>query len=563
MSTKNKGELRWVKLDEITVHPERNPRGIITEESVAELAVSVGESGILEPLICNEGEEGIELVAGYRRHLAAKLAKVVDDIPIHIRDEETREEDALAENFEGLRLGTTPLSQGRALQQLAKNKGLSQKQMVKRFGKSKKFIAERFRLMRLPEAVREVFATGKPKISTVPALEKIAKVSDVAAARMAMLAAASPAGEQQLKTAPERLFDHLCRELAKERGTVSCSDGPKLPRPPAEGELSVISIGGHHSAIDIDVLAISDERREELARRLEAVSENRRVHAYGDDLEVLIDEDDLDALRALGVLLEYEGEYYVTRYCFDSAAMLDRVEWILAAAETEEKEREEAEIQQAREDAKKRGDEVPDDVDPAQLRAEKAKEKRQKELAKAKKAKKRSRRGNLNLGVGLIKRRARKRSEKRSRELTRALALIVVDAEEHLAGLGPRLVYETWQVVDQKKLKNGNPSEKVTYLDPREASERLRKDIEAARTRDEILNVIGDALVAGIYSEESELPVSRRVAGYYGGLRYCQSGPVRRVIDEEASGVLPPEFEGELTRSKKRGYEGRRSLIAR
>jgi ParB family chromosome partitioning protein len=555
MSTETKGELRWVKLAEITIHPERNPRGIVTEEDVAELTANVRESGVLQPVLCAEGEDGLELVAGYRRALAAKLAKVTE-IPIYIRDADSSEEDALAENL--FRVDTTALSQARALRKLQERKGLSQKALMKRFGFTRSFVAERFRLLRLPESVQDAFEDGQLGLKAVPALEKIAKASEAAAARIAGIAAKDPDAERALKSSPERLSERLVRELAAERGTVKCGDGRLRPRPPAEGELVAIGLGGYHRGVDLDELAISEDRRQELARRLEAVAEDHRVRARGDELEVGFEEADVDALRALGVLLEYKGDgYHTTRYCFDSAAVLDRIELILDDAESAQAKRQEEELREAREEAGKRGEGIPEDADPAQLLAAKEKEKKAKERAKAKNAKERARIRNLGLGVALIRRRARKRSEKRRREMVRALAIAVVSAEENLAALGPRLVYEHWQEVKSKKLKNGNTSEKITYLDPREASKRLREDIEAQKTLDDILDVIGDALVAATYASEEELPVSRRVAGFYRRLRHCDSGPVRRAIDEEAAGVLPPELQGELARSAKGGYEVR------
>jgi hypothetical protein len=139
--------------------------------------------------------------------------------------------------------------------------------------------------------------------------------------------------------------------------------------------------------------------------------------------------------------------------------------------------------------------------------------------------------------------------------LVRGLALIAVMADEHLAGLGPRLVYETWQEVEHKKLKSGKTKETVTHLEPRKATERLLRGIESAKTEDDILDIIGDALVAGAYASEEELPMSRRVCGYSGSLRFGRRGVIRRVIDGEAEGVLPPELREALEASKKSGYD--------
>jgi ParB/RepB/Spo0J family partition protein len=546
------------KLKDITVDFSKNPRGDIGD--ITELTANVKEIGVVQPITCIDGPDGLELVAGYRRYAAAKAAGR-DEIPFHIRGEETREEDAIAENL--LREDMTEIAEARAMKQLAQAKGLNQKKLAKRMGKSPSFVAERFRLLRLPEVVQEVYMTGRPGIAAAPALEKIGKVSAPAAARVAVMAAEDSDVEKRLRESPAYVIERLSRVLGEERGTKKGPDGQKCPRPPAEGELVAISLGGYHHGIDLFELALADERRDELGKRMEALAEqDSRFSVDGDGFEFAVGEEDIDALRALGVLLEYgrdDDDFYygASRFCFDSEALVDRLELLLDTAAKDAKDREAEELKAAEEQAKKAGEELPKDVDPAQLRAEKEKEKRAKELADEREEKKEARRLNLDLGRRLLKRRARKRSQKRRRELVRGLALMAVMADEHLAGLGPRLAYETWQEVEHKKLKSGKTKEKVTYLDPPKATARLLRAIESAKTEDEILNIIGDALVAAAYGSENELPVSRRVCGYSGSLRFGRRGVIRRVIDGEAEGVLPPELRKELEASKKSGYVDR------
>jgi ParB/RepB/Spo0J family partition protein len=551
------GELRIVKVEEIIVDPAKNPRGEITKEEIAELVASVRENGVTQPVLCTDGEEGLELVAGYRRVAACREAKVAE-IPVYVRDSERRDTYALTENLPGLRKDMSPIAEARAMKRIATASGLNQKMLAKRLGKSPGFVAERLRMLRLPEAVQNVLASGRPGISAVPQLEKIAKVSEAAAIRVAQLAASDEEIERLLRTNPERVLSRLERLLAEERGTVEVEEGRSLPRPPAEGELVVLEVGGYQG-VDLDELALSEERREEFATRIAALEERERdPHGHGEELSVELGEHDLDALRALGVLLEYEDEdrYFASRFCFDSVAVLDRIELVLSEAEAEAKTHREAQLKEARTEAKAGGKELSEDADPAKILAEKKKEERADELKEDKEKRATARRLNLDLGRRLLKRRARKRTEKRRRELTRALALLAVSAEEHLAGLGPRLIYETWQEVEQKRLKSGKlGAEKITYLEPREACERLRAEIAAAKSLDDILDVIGDALVGAVYGSEEELAMSRRVCGYVGRLHHGTSGPVRRAIDEEAKGVLPPELCEELKRSRERGYE--------
>jgi ParB family chromosome partitioning protein len=549
------GEFRIVKVADIVVEPARNPRGEITGEDVVELAASIRENGLNDPVTCAEGPNGLELVAGYRRVAACKEAEVAQ-IPVYVRDAARRDTYALIENL--LRQDMAPIAEARAMGQIARAEGLNQKALAKRLGKSPSFVAERLRMLRLPDAVQEVLAGGRPGISSVPALQVIADVCEPAAVRVAQMTAAEEEVERALRDAPARVLARLERQLAEERGTIEIGEGRTVARPPAEGELVVLEIG-RYVGTDVYKLAISEERRAELARRIAAL-EGREPgsHPAAGEFAVALGERDIDALRALGVLLEYGDEdgFYVQRFCFDSEAVLDRVELTLAETEAEAKAAREAELERAREEAASKGREVSADADPAKVLAERRREARAEELREAREKRGEARRVNLELGRRLLRRRARKRSEKRRRELIRALALHAVCAEDRLAGLGPRLVYESWQEVEQKTLKSGKPGAvKVKHLKPREASGRLRREIEAAKSADEILDAIGDALVAAVYASEEELAVSRRVCGHTGRLRHGAHGPLRRAIDEEAKGALPPELVEELRRSRERGYE--------
>ncbi len=551
------GELRMVKVEEILVDHAKNPRGEITKEDIVELVASVRENGVTQPVLCTQGEEGLELVAGYRRVAACKEAEVAE-IPAYVRDSERRDTYALIENLPGLRKDMTPIAEARAMQRIAQGAGLNQKALAKRLGKSPGFVAERLRMLRLPEAVQDVFICGRPGISVVPQLEAIAKVSEAVAARVAQLAAAEEEIERLLRSAPDRVLSRLERQLVAERGTIEVAEGRTAPRPPAEGELVILEVGGYHG-VDISELAISEERRTQLAKRLAALEE-REVDSFrpGEEFTIRLGEHDLDALRALGVLLEYDDEdnYYVQRFCFHSDAVLDRMELALEEAETEAKAARDAQVQKARSKAEAEGREVPEDADPAEILAEKKREERAEELKEAREKRTTAHRVNLDLGRRLLKRRARKRTEKRRRELVRALALHAISTEEHLAGLGARLIYETWQEVEQKTLKSGKPGAvKITHLEPRKATERLRKEVRGAKALDDILDIIGNALVGAVYASEEELAVSRRVCGYQGRLRYGTTGSIRKAIDEEAKGVLPPELVEELKRSREAGYE--------
>ncbi|HVX32601.1 MAG TPA: ParB/RepB/Spo0J family partition protein [Solirubrobacterales bacterium] len=547
------GELRIVKREEIVVDPSKNPRGeVVTADSVKELATSIRELGLVKPLLCTQGEKGLELVAGYRRSKACEVAEE-EYVPVYVRaGGEDRDSEALAENMYTEAL--TEIAEARAIKRIMTRRGLSQKAFAERFGKSRTFVAERMRMLRLPEAVQEIYARGGLGVSVVPQLEAIAKVSPPAASWVAEFAASEEEAERLLRSVPVRVLQLLERRLRGERDEAGTEeDGARRPAP---GDPVVFQIGSY-TRIEVAELAIAAERRAELALRV-AMLRGRAVddEEVPDQAVVELGGHDVDALRALGVLLEYESDdgYHKTAFCFDSEALADRVELAIAEAEAMAATAREEEERRARESLESTGEEPGEGADPAELAARKKREDHESDLKEAREKVATARRLNLDLGRRLLKRRARKRSQKRRRELIRGLALHVVASEEHLGGLGARLVYEAWQTIEQKTLKGGGPGrEKVTHLDPGEANERLHEQLVAARDEDEILDVIGDALVSATYASEEELPMSRRVSGYHGSLRHGR-GAIRRAIDEEAKGGLPPELAEALRRSQESGH---------
>jgi ParB/RepB/Spo0J family partition protein len=548
------GELRIVKREEIIVDPSKNPRGeVITADDVTELATSIRELGLVKPLLCTQGEDGLELVAGYRRSKACEVAEE-EYVPVYVRaGGEDRDSEALAENMYTEAL--TEIAEARAIKRIMAGRGLNQKEFAERFGKSRSFVRERLRMLRLPEAVQEVFAGGRLGVSVVPQLEAIAKVSTPAAGWVAEFAASDEEVERQLRSSPVRVLNLLDRRLRRDRGEAVGEVGTG-PRRPAPGDPVVFEVGSY-TRVEIADLAIAEERRAELALRV-AAFEEREIEdgEVPGEAIVPLGEADVDALRALGVLLEYESEdgYYKSAFCFDSEALADRVELAISEAERAAVAAREEEERRARESLEAAGEEPEEGVDPAELLAAKRRQEREADLKEAREKVATARRLNLDLGRRLLKRRARKRTQKRRRELIRGLALHVVASEEHLGGLGARLVYEAWQTIEQKTLKSGKPGrEKVAHLDPREANDRLREQLVAAKDEDEILDVIGDALVSATYASEEELPMSRRVSGYHGSLRHGR-GAIRRAIDEEAKGGLPHELAEQLRRSQENGY---------
>ncbi len=138
----------------------RQPRRLFRDDSLEELAASIREYGILQPLIVRPLAEGKhELLAGERRLRAAKLAGL-KSVPVLIRSagNQSSLEIALIENLQ--REDINAIESGRAYRRLVDEFGLTQEQVADRVGKSRTAIANTIRLLRLPNRITEGIEQG-------------------------------------------------------------------------------------------------------------------------------------------------------------------------------------------------------------------------------------------------------------------------------------------------------------------------------------------------------------------------------------------------------------------
>ena len=157
-----------VEIGRIRPNPHQ-PRKRFDETNLAELADSIRDHGIIQPLVVTASEEAggpaagaprYTLIAGERRWQAAKIAGLTR-VPVVIREAAGREllELALIENVQ--RADLNPLEEAAAFQQLADEFGLTQDEIGKRVGKSRFAISNTMRLLQLPAAIQQVVLDGK------------------------------------------------------------------------------------------------------------------------------------------------------------------------------------------------------------------------------------------------------------------------------------------------------------------------------------------------------------------------------------------------------------------
>lgn len=181
METVEEEEIKEIPIDKLRVNPYQ-PRKTFNEESLNELAQSIKEHGVFQPIIVKKSIKDYEIVAGERRYRASKIAGK-ETIPCIIREftDEQMMEIAVLENLQRENLNS--IEEAMAYQSLMKNLNLTQEQVAKRVGKSRSYITNMLGLLNLPNEVKDLVKTGKISMSharTLSKLESPEKIIDLA-----------------------------------------------------------------------------------------------------------------------------------------------------------------------------------------------------------------------------------------------------------------------------------------------------------------------------------------------------------------------------------------------
>jgi ParB family chromosome partitioning protein len=245
----------------ITPNP-RQPRVRFDPAELAELAASIREHGILQPLIVTQGQQPgqFTLIAGERRLLAARQA-ALETVPVIVREATQQElvELALIENVQRADLG--PLEAAEAYRQLVEDFGLSHEAVAGRVGKSRVSVTNTLRLLKLPASVQEAIADERITEGHARALLALTTPQAQAAAVQSIL-------RHDLNV---RQTEELVRRLLGERPPRA----PKIGLPP-------------------ELAAIEDRLRHRLGTKV-SVNPTRKggtlvIHYYSDeDLDALVE----------------------------------------------------------------------------------------------------------------------------------------------------------------------------------------------------------------------------------------------------------------------------------
>ncbi len=150
--------VNYIKIHDIMPNANQ-PRKAFDEEKILELAESIRENGIIQPIVVRKKKNGYEIVAGERRWRAAMKAELTE-VPCLLK-ELTDEQNMLIAIIENMqREDLNPIEEAEGLHQMVEHFGLTQEQVSKSVGKSRPYITNALRLLKLPEYIREKIAEG-------------------------------------------------------------------------------------------------------------------------------------------------------------------------------------------------------------------------------------------------------------------------------------------------------------------------------------------------------------------------------------------------------------------
>ncbi len=168
---KQTGGITEIPLEEIRSNPYQ-PRVMFDNDTLEELANSIKEHGIIQPIIVKKSIKGYELVAGERRTRAARLAGL-KTIPAIIKDFNDVEmmEIALIENIE--RENLNPIEEAKAYENIIKINNITQEELAHKFSKSRSYITNMLGLLNLPESTIKLVEKKELSMGHARALSKL------------------------------------------------------------------------------------------------------------------------------------------------------------------------------------------------------------------------------------------------------------------------------------------------------------------------------------------------------------------------------------------------------
>ena len=251
-----------------------------------------------------------------------------------------------------------------------------------------------------------------------------------------------------------------------------------------------------------------------------------RYAAFGEDIGFLFDTEDADAARSYGCLLELQnGNYRPVSFITDPAFIADRVR---------------LKLDQHAQQLKTRARQTARQSDPLPVDADQEAEQRRLERQQHTQAKQEAASRNFELGRKL---QLRYDAPNITGPLARLLALLILDGQaDKLAGRGVRYTREDWQITEHTEVR-GKPVSKSRYPTGPEAAAQLYASIARARTPEQIIGRLLQALLAAHAADQSAVAMSARIPWNAPG-QYIDgpSGEIPAILDRLARPALPRQI---------------------
>ncbi len=213
---RNMGGILTVPVEQIVPNP-RQPRSHFEPAALEELAASIKEHGVIQPLLVsrNDSGTGYTLIAGERRWQAAKLAGLTE-VPVIVRQtsDQQKLELALIENVQ--RADLNSLEEANAYRQLSDEFQLSHEEIAARVGKSRVAVTNTLRLLKLPEAVQQALVDGRVSEGHARALLALSTPQAMEAAMRIVVT----------REMTVRQTEELVRKLSGEKRSAAPKAGP-------------------------------------------------------------------------------------------------------------------------------------------------------------------------------------------------------------------------------------------------------------------------------------------------------------------------------------------------
>lgn len=174
---RSNNEIVELPLEDLRPNPYQ-PRKIFDEEALNELASSIREHGVFQPIIVKKSIKGYEIIAGERRFRASKLAGL-KTIPAIIKDfsDDEMMQISLLENLQ--RENLTAIEEAKAYKNIIESLNITQEELSKKIGKSRSYITNMLGLLKLPISVQDMVLYGKISMGHARVLSKLEDANQI------------------------------------------------------------------------------------------------------------------------------------------------------------------------------------------------------------------------------------------------------------------------------------------------------------------------------------------------------------------------------------------------